>query len=89
MPFYEYECSSCGNALEVMQQMSDAPLTDCPKCGEKALKKLISAAGFRLGGKGWYETDFKSDGNKKNLKESSGGGESSSGGGCGGSCACG
>lgn len=69
MPIYEYRCESCSHELEAIQKMSDAPLTTCPECGEATLKKLISAAGFRLKGKGWYETDFKSGG-KKNLHES-------------------
>lgn len=69
MPIYEYRCDDCGHELEKMQKISDAPLTDCPACGKPALKKLISAAGFRLKGGGWYETDFKK-GNKKNLHES-------------------
>jgi putative FmdB family regulatory protein len=68
MPFYEYECSSCKFYTEVMQKISDAPLTKCPSCGRKALKKLVSAPVFRLKGAGWYETDFKSDKeNKRNL----------------------
>lgn len=69
MPIYEYQCQSCDHQMETLQKMSDAPLTDCPSCGEAALKKLISAAGFRLKGSGWYETDFKS-GSKKNVAES-------------------
>ena len=69
MPLYEYRCSACGHELEAMQKMSDAPLTECPECGEPALKKLLSAAAFRLKGGGWYETDFKS-GKQKNLHES-------------------
>ncbi len=69
MPIYEYRCESCGHELEKLQRISDAPLTDCPDCGQPALKKLISAAGFRLKGGGWYETDFKSD-NRRNLAES-------------------
>jgi putative FmdB family regulatory protein len=69
MPIYEYRCERCGHELEALQKISDAPLTDCPACGESALKKLISAAAFRLKGGGWYETDFKKDG-KKNLHES-------------------
>lgn len=69
MPIYEYECQACGAHLEAMQKMSEDPLTDCPKCNKPELKKLISAAGFRLKGGGWYETDFKS-GNKKNLSNS-------------------
>ena len=66
MPIYEYQCQSCQHEVETLQKMSDEPLKDCPSCEEPALKKMISAAGFRLKGSGWYETDFKS-GNKKNL----------------------
>jgi putative FmdB family regulatory protein len=66
MPIYEYQCQSCGHELEKLQRMSDAPLTDCPDCGAAALRKKVSAAGFRLKGGGWYETDFKKNG-KKNL----------------------
>ena len=69
MPIYEYECQQCGHHLEVLQKISDAPLTKCPACQADALKKLVSAAGFRLSGSGWYETDFKSK-NKKNLAQS-------------------
>lgn len=60
MPIYEYECTDCGHKLEAIQKMSDDPLKDCPECDASALKKLVSAAGFRLKGSGWYETDFKS-----------------------------
>src|SRR4030081_2475946 len=68
MPFYEYECSNCKFYSEVMQKITDAPLTKCPSCGKKALKKLVSAPNFRLKGGGWYETDFKGDKeNKRNL----------------------
>ncbi|PCI46492.1 MAG: transcriptional regulator [Moraxellaceae bacterium] len=66
MPIYEYECKSCGHQLEALQKMSDDPLQQCPACEKNELKKLISAAAFRLKGDGWYETDFKS-GKKKNL----------------------
>lgn len=68
MPIYEYRCGACGHQLEVLQKMTDDALTDCPACQQPALSKLISAAGFRLSGSGWYETDFKSGG-KKNLKD--------------------
>ncbi|MDD9892366.1 MAG: zinc ribbon domain-containing protein [Gammaproteobacteria bacterium] len=71
MPIYEYQCKSCGHALEKLQKMSDDPLKDCPECGEPALVKKVSAAGFRLSGSGWYETDFKT-GSKKNLAGDSG-----------------
>ena len=66
MPIYEYECQQCGYHHEVLQKISDDLLTTCPSCNAEALKKLVSAAGFRLSGSGWYETDFKS-GDKKNL----------------------
>jgi putative FmdB family regulatory protein len=59
MPIYEYRCSSCGHEKEVLQKMSDAPLTECPACGKSTFRKLISAAGFQLKGSGWYATDFK------------------------------
>ncbi|RUM94134.1 MAG: zinc ribbon domain-containing protein [Thiothrix sp.] len=70
MPIYEYECEACGHKMEKLQKMSDEPLIDCPECGKPKLRKLISAAGFRLSGGGWYETDFKS-GNKRNLVDKS------------------
>lgn len=66
MPIYEYECAGCGHRLEAIQRHTEAPLKDCPDCGKSRLKKLISVAGFRLSGKGWYETDFK-DNKQKNL----------------------
>jgi putative FmdB family regulatory protein len=59
MPIYEYRCAACGGQHEVLQKMSDAPMTDCPSCGQPALSKLVSAAGFQLKGSGWYVTDFK------------------------------
>ena len=66
MPIYEYRCGGCGYEMDKLQKISDPPLTDCPACGRPALQKLVSAAGFRLKGGGWYETDFKS-GKKKNV----------------------
>jgi len=69
MPIYEYRCESCAHELEKLQRMSDDKLVDCPACGEPALKRLVSAAAFRLKGSGWYETDFKKD-NRRNLADS-------------------
>ena len=68
MPIYEYQCEACGHYLETLQKISDPPLTDCHKCGKPAMKKLVSAAAFRLKGGGWYETDFKT-GNRKNVAQ--------------------
>ncbi|MDJ0778302.1 MAG: zinc ribbon domain-containing protein [Gammaproteobacteria bacterium] len=71
MPIYEYLCSTCNHEFDALQKVSEEPLTDCPECGESALKKKLSAPGFRLSGSGWYETDFKSDKDKqKNLAKS-------------------
>lgn len=71
MPIYEYRCDACSHHLEKLQRMSEDKLVDCPECGQPALKRLVSAAAFRLKGSGWYETDFKKD-NKRNLAEASG-----------------
>ena len=65
MPFYEYQCRHCGHQTEVLQKVSDPPLRKCPACGRNGLTKLISAPIFRLKGGGWYETDFKSENDKK------------------------
>ena len=59
MPIYAYKCASCGHAKDVLQKMSDAPLTVCPACGESAFSKQVTAAGFQLKGSGWYVTDFR------------------------------
>jgi len=71
MPIYEYACQECGHELERLQKMSDDPLRDCPACDRPGLRRKVSAAGFRLKGGGWYETDFK-QGQKRNLVDSGG-----------------
>ncbi len=91
MPIYEYQCQSCGHEHEALQKISDPPLIHCPACNKPELKKKISAAGFRLKGDGWYETDFKKS-NKRNVAgENTGSGKggkenAKSSGCCGGSC---
>ena len=68
MPFYEYQCSSCGHRHEELQKISDGRLRKCPDCGRNTLKRLVSAPVFRLKGGGWYETDFKgAKDNQRNL----------------------
>jgi putative FmdB family regulatory protein len=62
MPIYAYKCESCGHAKDVLQKISDAPLTDCPACGAPKFSKQLSAPGFQLKGSGWYATDFKGGG---------------------------
>jgi len=59
MPIYAYRCSACGHAKDVLQKMSDAPLTTCPACSAESFSKQITAAGFQLKGSGWYVTDFR------------------------------
>ena len=80
MPFYEYHCANCGHHHEELQKVTDKPLRKCPACGKNKLNRLVSAPVFRLKGGGWYETDFKSDKEKKrNLAgEKDAGGESKS-----------
>ena len=70
MPIYQYRCGLCGQEQEVLQKVSEPPLTECPSCGKPGMQKLLTAAGFHLKGSGWYATDFKggakkADDNKK------------------------
>ena len=70
MPIYEYQCQACGHVLDALQKIDDAPLKKCPDCGKPKLKRLLSAPMFLLKGSGWYETDFKSDKERrKNLAD--------------------
>ena len=68
MPIYEYQCTSCGDVSEVLQRMSDSPLTTCEDCGGE-LKKLVSAPAFQFKGEGWYVTDYARKDNGKNGKD--------------------
>jgi putative FmdB family regulatory protein len=63
MPIYAYKCGSCGHAKDVLQKMSDPPLTVCPACGAESFTKQVTAAGFQLKGSGWYATDFRGGAN--------------------------
>ncbi|ALS60498.1 FmdB family zinc ribbon protein [Pandoraea norimbergensis] len=59
MPIYAYRCETCGFAKDVLQKMSDTPLSQCPECGKDTFRKQVTAAGFQLKGSGWYVTDFR------------------------------
>ncbi|WP_449413638.1 FmdB family zinc ribbon protein [Pandoraea soli] len=59
MPIYAYRCETCGFAKDVLQKMSDDPLSQCPECGKDTFRKQVTAAGFQLKGSGWYVTDFR------------------------------
>ena len=75
MPIYEFECASCAHRFDRLQKLSDDDPTICPVCEAPRLQRRVSAPSFRLAGSGWYETDFKKDGDKKrNLAESPGSG---------------
>ncbi len=70
MPIYAFECDACGHAFDRLQKMSDPDPTECPECGAPKIRRQLTAPAFRLSGSGWYETDFKKDGDKKrNLTE--------------------
>ena len=64
MPIYAYKCGACGHTKDVLQKISDAPLTQCPSCAAEAFSKQLTAPGFQLKGSGWYATDFKNSGSK-------------------------
>ena len=69
MPIYEYRCSACGREHEVLQKVTEPPLTECPSCGKPGMQKLLTAAGFQLKGSGWYATDFKGGAKKPEEKK--------------------
>lgn len=68
MPIYAYKCASCGHQQDVLQKISDDPLTVCPQCNQASFAKQVTAAGFQLKGSGWYVTDFRDNGAKKDSK---------------------
>jgi len=72
MPIYAYRCASCGHAKDVLQKLSDPPLTQCPACGAQTFSKQVTAAGFQLKGSGWYATDFKGDKSAKKTDAADG-----------------
>jgi len=65
MPIYEFECSACGDRFERLQKLSDPDPETCPQCGAGGVRRCVTAPSFRLAGSGWYETDFKKDGDRK------------------------
>ena len=65
MPIYGFECASCGHQFDRLQRLSDPDPTVCPECGAEQVHRQLTAPSFRLAGAGWYETDFKKDGDKK------------------------
>ncbi|MCD9047440.1 MULTISPECIES: zinc ribbon domain-containing protein [unclassified Luteimonas] len=78
MPIYAFRCADCGHAFDRLQKLSDPDPTDCPACGASAVGRQVTAPSFRLAGGGWYETDFKKDGDRKRNLADGGGGEGKS-----------
>jgi len=77
MPIYAFQCTSCGHSFDRLQKLSDPDPETCPSCGVAAIRRQVTAPSFRLAGSGWYETDFKKDGDKKrNLVEGGDGAKS-------------
>ncbi|MDQ1120001.1 MULTISPECIES: FmdB family zinc ribbon protein [Pseudoxanthomonas] len=73
MPIYAYQCTTCGHSFDKLQKLSDPDPDTCPQCGAQTVRRQVTAPAFRLAGGGWYETDFKKDGDKKrNLVEGAG-----------------
>ncbi|MDL5365294.1 zinc ribbon domain-containing protein [Xanthomonas sp. NCPPB 2654] len=79
MPIYAFQCAECGHSFDRLQKLSDPDPDVCPSCGAPAVKRQLTAPSFRLSGSGWYETDFKKDGDKKRNLAESGSGSSSGG----------
>lgn len=80
MPIYAFQCAECGHSFDRLQKLADPDPDICPECGAAAIKRQLTAPSFRLAGSGWYETDFKKDGDKKrNLVESGDAAKSSGG----------
>jgi putative FmdB family regulatory protein len=72
MPIYEFECTACSERFDRLQKISDPDPDSCPNCGATGVRRRLTAPAFRLAGSGWYETDFKKDGDKKrNLADKS------------------
>jgi putative FmdB family regulatory protein len=65
MPIYEFECAACGEHFDRLQKLSDPDPEKCPHCGASGVRRCLTAPSFRLSGSGWYETDFKKEGDKK------------------------
>lgn len=65
MPIYEFECAACEAVFERLQKLADADPVECPECGKPKVRRRLTAPAFRLAGSGWYETDFKKEGDRK------------------------
>jgi putative FmdB family regulatory protein len=69
MPIYTYRCESCGVQFERQQSFTDQPLTRCPECNKKTLRKVYLPVGIVFKGKGFYATDHRSPSGASSHKE--------------------
>lgn len=69
MPIYEYECTDCGDEIEIVHGISEKPKRKCPKCGGR-MKRLMSLNSFHLKGTGWYKPSAKEAKAEKSDKPS-------------------
>jgi putative FmdB family regulatory protein len=77
MPTYEYECTACGQHMEVFQRFSEDALTTCGVCGG-VLRKVFHPAGIVFKGSGFYATDSRAPAKTgSGSKKDSDGGSSS------------
>ena len=76
MPIYAFQCGQCGHQFDRLQRLSDPDPDTCPSCSAQAIRRQLTAPQFRLAGGGWYETDFKKEGDKKRNLADGGGSES-------------
>jgi putative FmdB family regulatory protein len=75
MPIYAFECTACGHRFDRLQKISDPDPEACPNCAQPAVRRQVTAPSFRLAGGGWYETDFKKDGDRKRNLADGGAGD--------------
>ena len=74
MPIYAFSCDACGHEFDRLQKLADADPAVCPACGTQGrVHRKLTAPQFRLAGSGWYETDFKKEGDRKRNLAGEGG----------------
>ena len=80
MPIYEYVCTSCGERFDLLQRLSDPPMTECGLC-KGTLRKLLGAPALQFKGSGWYVTDYAGkNGSSANTGTNAGQAKEASGG---------
>ena len=73
MPIYEYKCEN-GHIFDVMQRMTEDPLTECVECGAP-VRKVLHPVNISFKGSGFYSTDYSKAGAKSDTKETASNGD--------------